>query len=88
LPAYYGFSVRCPAREQLQQFLLERGIQTCVHYPVAPQGPKPYGEWAVRRMPITERLLREVLSLPIGPLMTDDQVRRIVKALNEFNADL
>ncbi len=87
-PVFYGFPVRCPAREQLQQFLLERGIQTSIHYPVAQHSQKAFCEWAVRRLPVTARLHREVLSLPISPLMTDEQVLRIVKALNEFNVEL
>ena len=85
---YYGFPVRCPAREQLQQFLLERGIQTSVHCPAASNGQNSLCEMGERRLPVTARLHREVILLPVSPLMTDEQVRRIVKALNEFNIDL
>lgn len=85
---YYGFPVRCPAREQLQQFLLERGVQTNIHCSVASDSQKVLCETAERPFLVAARLQREVISLPISPMMTDEQVRRIVKALNEFNIDL
>lgn len=85
---FYVFPVRCPAREKLQQYLKERGIDTLIHYPIPPHKQKAYREWNEMRLPITERIHHEILSLPISPLMTDEQVMRIAKAINEFTVEL
>lgn len=85
---FYVYAVRCPAREQLQQYLKAKGIQTLIHYPVPPHKQEAFAEWNDKRFPITERIHREVLSLPLSPLMTEAQVRRIIKVLNEFNVEL
>ena len=85
---FYVYPIRCPAREQLQKYLAENGVQTLIHYPIPPHKQEAFGEWNERRLPVTERIHREILSLPISPLMTDCQVQRIVKVLNAFNVDL
>ena len=85
---FYVYPIRCPAREKLQQHLRERGIQTLIHYPIPPHRQEAFAEWADFRFPITERIHREILSLPISPLMTDAQVERVIRALNEFNVDI
>lgn len=85
---YHVFPVRCPARQQLQEYLRARDIQTLIHYPVAPHKQKAFSEWNEQRYPITERIHREELSLPINPLLTDNQVMRIIELLNDFNVDL
>lgn len=85
---FYIYPVRCPARQQLQEYLRSRNIQTLIHYPVAPHKQEAFGEWNELRFPITERIHREILSLPISPLLTNGQVRRIIKTLNDFNVEL
>ncbi len=85
---YYVFPIRCPDRETLQRYLQDCGIQTLIHYPVPPHRQEAFREWNTQRYPVTERIHREILSLPISPLMTDEQVKRIVHALNEFTVDL
>ncbi len=85
---YYVYPVRCPARDQLQKSLRAKGINTLIHYPIPPHRQKAFAEWNERRFPITERIHREILSLPISPLLSDAQVQRIISAINEFNVDL
>lgn len=85
---FYVYAVRCPAREQLQAYLQGKGIQTLIHYPVPPHKQEAFAEWNDKRFLVTERIHREVLSLPISPLMTEAQVKYIVKVLNEFNVEL
>ncbi len=85
---FYVYPVRCPARQQLQEYLRGSGIQTLIHYPVAPHKQEAFPEWNAQRYPITERIHREILSLPISPLLTNGQVSRIIKALNDFNVEL
>lgn len=85
---FHIFPVRCPARQQLQEYLRTNDIQTLIHYPVAPHKQKAFSEWNEQRYPITERIHREELSLPISPLLTDAQVMRIIELLNDFNVEL
>ncbi len=84
---FYVYPVRCPARDQLQQYLRDRGIQTLIHYPIPPHRQEAFSEWGDIRLPVTERIHREILSLPIHPLMTEEQILRIAKELNEFNVE-
>ena len=74
----------CSRRDELQSFLTERGVQTLIHYPIPPHKQECYAEWNSLSFPITERLAREELSLPISPVMTPEEVRAVVENLNEF----
>ncbi|MCW7754903.1 DegT/DnrJ/EryC1/StrS family aminotransferase [Desulfobotulus sp. H1] len=93
LPAWKGdashvfhlFVLRCQRREVLQAYLAEKGIQTLIHYPVPPHKQKAYGVWSGMDLPVTEQIHREVLSLPMGPTIPDDEVFEVIKVLNEFN---
>ncbi|MCD8285108.1 MAG: DegT/DnrJ/EryC1/StrS family aminotransferase [Prevotellaceae bacterium] len=84
---FYVFPVRCPAREELVQYLSRKGIATQVHYPIPPHKQQAYPELNALRLPVTERIHREVLSLPLSPMMGESQVKRIVTALNSFNTE-
>ena len=84
---YHIYAVRCMQRDELQQFLAAKGIETLIHYPVAPHQQKAYGEWNSLRYPISERIHAEVLSLPLNPTMTDKDIRRVIDAVNSFNVE-
>lgn len=79
---WHVFAVRCKQRDNLQQYLKEHGIETNIHYPTPPHKQGAYSEWATRSYPITEQIHREVLSLPISPVLTDDEVQEVVSILN------
>jgi dTDP-4-amino-4,6-dideoxygalactose transaminase len=82
-PAWHLFVVRHPDRDALQQRLAERGIETLIHYPVAPHLQPAYAELGIRkgRLPISEAMHAEVLSLPIWPEMDEAQVEEVVDAV-------
>ncbi|HEU4573728.1 MAG TPA: DegT/DnrJ/EryC1/StrS family aminotransferase [Chitinophagaceae bacterium] len=82
---WHLFVVRTTDREKLQQYLLDNGIQTLVHYPIPPHKQKAYTAWNDLRFPITEKIHQEVLSLPMSPVLTDDEVMKIVQDLNKFS---
>ncbi len=92
LPAYDGsdghvfhqFIIRCNERARLQAFLLENGVQTQIHYPVAPHRQKALPEWHRLSFPLTEVLHEEVLSLPICGYLHEGDVAVIVDLLNQF----
>lgn len=81
---WHVFVVRCENRDALQQYLTDNGIQTIIHYPIAPHQQKAYAELNHLSFPIAEKMHNEVLSLPISPVMTDDEVRMVIDLLNKF----
>ena len=83
---YHQFTVRAPERDRLQAFLRERGIATRVYYPI-PLHAQPCFEYLGNRLgdfPVSERLAREVLSLPIFPGITPEQIERVARAVGDF----
>lgn len=75
-------------RDRLQTYLAENGIGTVCHYPIAPHKQECYknASWnmPMLSLPITERLADEELSLPMSPCMTEEEVKRVVECLNNF----
>ena len=81
---FHIFAVRCARRDALQAHLAGQGVQTLIHYPVPPHKQEAYREWNSRSYPVTERIHREELSLPISPVMTEEEVDIVVNAVNCF----
>ena len=82
-PSWHLFVVRVDRRDEVQRRLRDEGIETLVHYPTPPHLQPAYKDMGLRRgaFPIAERESREVLSLPMGPHLTDDQAQRVCRAL-------
>lgn len=81
---FHLFVIRTENREELQQYLLENGIQTVIHYPIPPHKQKAFKAWNHLFFPITERIHKEVLSLPISPVLTKEEVDFVVSILNQY----
>lgn len=81
---FHLFVIRTVNRDELQQYLLENGIQTMIHYPVPPHKQKAFSNWNQLSFPITEKIHNEVLSLPMSPVMTIDEVGFIIKCVNNY----
>ena len=81
---WHVFAVTSPKRNEFQKYLMEHGIQTVIHYPIPPHMQPCYAEWNGRSYPITERIHREIISLPISPVLTDEEVGELIKVVNEF----
>jgi len=88
-PVWHLFVVRSPHRDLLQRHLADRGVTTLVHYPVPPHRQSAYRTTALAaaRLPISERLHREILSLPLHPHMRPEEVEAVVDAVNSFAVD-
>lgn len=82
---WHLFVVRTAARDALQQYLGESGVQTLIHYPIPPHKQEAYRDWNEMRFPITEKVHKEVLSLPISPVLADKEVNRVINLINEYN---
>ena len=81
---FHLFVVRTENREHLQEYLKENSIETLIHYPIPPHKQNALKEWNNLSFPITEKIHREVLSLPISPVMSDDEVTKVVEILNRY----
>lgn len=81
---FHLFVIRTKERVALQQHLLDSGIQTVIHYPIPPHQQQAYTHWNELSLPITESIHHEVMSLPISPVMTDDQVKTVIDVCNDF----
>jgi dTDP-4-amino-4,6-dideoxygalactose transaminase len=83
-PVWHLFVVRHPRRDVLQMRLAESGVDTIIHYPIPPHLTGAYSRGFVAGdLPVAERLSDEVLSLPIGPHLSPDQVERVAVAVRE-----
>jgi dTDP-4-amino-4,6-dideoxygalactose transaminase len=83
---WHLFVVRTQYRDQLQRFLAQMDIETLIHYPIPPHQQIAYKQYANLSLPFTERLHSEVLSLPIGPTLSDEEVNTVINACNAFKA--
>ncbi|RME73823.1 MAG: aminotransferase, partial [Planctomycetota bacterium] len=81
---WHLFVIRCKTRDHLQEYLLQKGIATQIHYPIPPHKQKAYSEWNHLSFPITEAIHQEVLSLPLFPGLSQKEQEAIVSALNEY----
>ena len=83
---WHVFVIRSGERDRLQQQLMERGVQTLLHYPIPPHLQDAYKDLGLREgaFPITEAVHRECLSLPIGPHISNDQVDVVIDAIRSF----
>lgn len=81
---WHLFVIRSDNRNGLAVHLSEHGIETNIHYPTPPHKQGAYVNWAERSYPITEKIHREVLSLPISPVMTDSEMEKVVMTVNKW----
>ncbi|MGO4772967.1 DegT/DnrJ/EryC1/StrS family aminotransferase [Flavobacterium sp. W22_SRS_FK3] len=81
---FHLFVIRTENRDELQNYLLENGIQTMIHYPIPPHKQKAFSNWSHLSFPITEKIHNEILSLPISPVMTNDEVDFVISILNKY----
>lgn len=81
---WHLFVVQTVDRAELQDYLASKGIQTLIHYPIPPHQQQAYSAWKSQSLPVTEKIHQQVLSLPMDPTMTDEQVLQVIDAVNEF----
>jgi dTDP-4-amino-4,6-dideoxygalactose transaminase len=81
---FHLFVVRVKARATFQSNLKAAGIDTLIHYPVPPHQQQAYLDYQHLSLPLTETIHQEVVSLPIGPTISGEQVQDIIKACNAY----
>lgn len=83
---WHLFVIRSRQRTALQQHLAAQGIQTLIHYPIPPHQQQAYPEWNGHSYPLTEAMHQEVLSLPMGPTLSEALALQVATAVNGFHA--
>lgn len=83
---FHIFPILTEKRDELQKYLTDNGVQTIIHYPIPPHKQECYKEWNDRSYPLSERLANEELSLPISPVITDEEVKEVIRLINEWQA--
>jgi len=88
-PAWHLFVIRTRHRDKLIKKLMELGISSSIHYPIPPHLQNAYKELGYIRgtFPITELIHDQVLSLPIGPHLSEDDQEIVVQAVKKILQD-
>jgi len=81
---WHLFVIRTSERYELENYLKEHEIQTLIHYPIPIHKQKCYHQMNDISLPITEKIHMEVLSLPISPVMSNEEVVKVVDIINKF----
>ena len=79
--------MRSEQRDALGAHLEARGVSTAVHYPFPIHRTEAYGPMPAGSLPNAERLAETICTLPLFPTMTDDEVARVIAAVESFDAE-
>ncbi len=78
------FPIFTAERDRLQKYLADNGVQTLIHYPIPPHKQKCYARWADLKLPVTEQIHNQELSLPVSPVLTPVEVQRVISLINSW----
>ena len=83
---FHIYPVLCAQRDEFQKYLADNGIHTMIHYPIAPHQQTCYSdvEWYGKSYPITEKIHREELSLPLNQALKQEEIDYIIDVVNKF----
>lgn len=81
---YHVFAVRTENRDDFQKYLTENDIQTIIHYPTPPHKQEAYKEWNNLSLPITEEIHKTIISIPMSPVLTKEEVDKVIDVINKY----
>ncbi len=85
---YHQFPIFCERRDELQEHLKQQGVQTLIHYPIPPHKQECYkgagGRLIYSSLPITEKIHAQELSIPMNQVLTEEEAKAVVEAINSF----
>lgn len=81
---WHVFAIRTQNRDELQSYLKENQIETLIHYPIPPHKQECYKEWNHLSFPITEEIHKTILSIPMSPVLTNEEVEKVVSVINAY----
>tara|TARA_R110002049_G_scaffold116110_1_gene268467 strand:- start:30231 stop:31334 length:1104 start_codon:yes stop_codon:yes gene_type:complete len=82
---FHLFVIRSKKRDLLKDYLFRNGIESFVHYPVPIHHQKAYQEFNDLKLPITEQIHEEILSIPLNPMLTDEDIKTVVNTINKYS---
>lgn len=83
---FHLFVVKVDNRNDFQDFLKLKGVETLIHYPIPPHHQKAYAEWRNFKFQISENIHEKVISLPISPIMSSDDVNHVIEVCNSYKS--
>jgi len=81
---FHLFVIQTKNRKELVTYLKEKGIETMIHYPIAPHKQEALRQWNQLSFPVTEKIHEEVLSIPLNGILEEEEIQKIIKVLNEY----
>ncbi len=81
---WHLFVVRTKFRDEFQEYLKNKGINSLIHYPIPIHKQEAYSNLKNLSLPITEKIHDEVVSIPISPFLELDEIERIIDAMNQY----
>lgn len=81
---FHLFVVRVENRTNFMEYLTRKEIGSLIHYPIPPHKQQALLEYSHLSFPITEKIHREVVSIPMSPVMTDAEVEKVISVLNNY----
>ncbi len=81
---WHLFTVRPQNRKKFQKYLMDQGIDSVIHYPVAPHKQRAFKEWNRRSYPISEKIHATIVSLPLYPGMPEEDMSAVIRACNSY----
>lgn len=86
---YHLYVIQTPYRDELQQYMLDRGIQCLIHYPIPAHLQNAYAFLGYKAgdLPTTEHIVKRILSLPMFPEMTEEQIDMVIEGVRDFHKE-
>lgn len=81
---WHIYAARVARRDAFRRHMERMGVETLVHYPTPPHRQRAFAEFADLSLPVTEAIHREVVSLPLHPVMTEAEIEKVVEAVNAW----
>ena len=81
---FHQFVLQVSNRDKFIKHLTENEIGTLIHYPIPPHKQEALSEFSNSNFPITEKIHEEVVSIPISPILSDQEVTKIISVLNSY----
>lgn len=85
-PVWHLYVIRSERRDKIKAYLEQHDVSTVIHYPIAPHQQHCYIQYAEHSLPIATMLSREVLSLPMSPVMKEDEIEYIANLIHNMDA--
>ncbi len=81
---FHQFVIRVDDRKAFMDYMIKNNIETSIHYPLAPHEQKAFANFSHCNLPLTKKIHKEVVSLPINSALTSNEINEIIKVINKY----